>query len=185
MNKSILNNNFLRRPIVLIGMMGAGKTSVGRALAGLLSLPFLDSDSEIEAAAGCSVTEIFTRYGEAEFRRVEQQVIARLLDGSICVLSVGGGAFMDAQTRGIIKDKAFSVWLKVDQETLLNRVQRHGLRPLLAGRNPEEKLNKLLSERAPVYAQADLTVFCDDRPVSHNAHQIMLSIQGALGLQNR
>jgi shikimate kinase len=184
MNKSILEKFSPKRPIVLIGMMGAGKTSVGRALANLMSVPFFDSDAEIESAAGCSVAQIFSDYGEAEFRRMEREVTARLLERDSCLLSLGGGAFMDEQTRARIKQKAFSVWLRVEPEILLKRVLRHGNRPLLKGA-PKQKLEQLLSEREPIYAGADLVAFCDDRPVGENARQIMLAIQVALGSQTR
>jgi shikimate kinase len=183
MNKSNLKKNSVSRPIILIGMMGAGKTSVGRTLAKLLSLPFFDSDQEIEAAAGCSVAQIFSDSGEAEFRRRERQIVARLLENAPCLLSLGGGAFMDEETRTLVKKKAFSVWLKVDKQILLERVLRRNTRPLLMGDDPEKKLNQLLLERGPVYAEADLTVFCDDRPVPDNALRIMGALQAALESQ--
>ena len=185
MNKSKFENfsqNFLlTRPIVLIGMMGAGKTSVGRALAALLSLPYYDADAEIESAARCSVAQIFADYGETEFRRMERQVIARLLGSGICILSVGGGAFIDPETRARVKEQALSIWMKVDRELLLTRVLRHGDRPLLKGGDPKERLEKILNEREPIYAEADLTILCDDRPVAHNAQQIAEAVKEALG----
>ena len=171
MDKSKFEKSSLEKPVVLIGMMGAGKSSVGRALAELLSLPYNDSDAEIEAASQCSVAQIFSDYGEAEFRRMERQVIARLL-GHQCVLSLGGGAFTDPETRTRIKQQALSVWIQVDRELLIKRVLRHGNRPLLKGGDPKEKLEKILSEREPIYAEADLTVLCDDRPIKENAQQI-------------
>ena len=177
MSKSNPENFSLSRPLVLIGMMGAGKTSVGRALADLLDIPFFDADTEIEAAARCSVAQIFADYGEAEFRRMEQQVIARLLQGGMCVLSVGGGAFMNEQTRARIKELALSLWLKVDREILLKRVLRNGNRPLLKGDNPKEKFERILNEREPVYALADLTVLCDDRPVMQTAKRVHEALQ--------
>ena len=183
MNKSILKNNSPTRPVVLIGMMGAGKTSVGRALAGLMSVPFFDSDAEIEAAAGRRVADIFSDCGEAKFRRLEKYAIIRLLGGNACVLSVGGGAFMDEATRAVIKEKALSVWLKVDKEILLERVLRTDSRPFLNGENPKEKFETLLSEREPVYALADLTVCCDGVPIIENAQKIMDALQGALNSQ--
>jgi shikimate kinase len=179
MKRSILNTFSLTKPVVLIGMMGAGKTSVGRALADLLSVPFFDSDAEIEAAAGCSVAQIFADYGEDEFRRLERQVTIRLLGGDVCVLSLGGGAFVDDETRERVKKTAFSVWIKVDRDILLKRVAHHGHRPLLKGGSPKERLEKILAERESVYAEADLTVFCDDRPVLQNAYTIMTAIQDA------
>ncbi len=183
MNKSISENFSLTRPVVLIGMMGAGKTSVGRALAELFAVPFFDSDTEIEAAARCSVAQIFADYGEPEFRRMERLVIARLLTSGACVLSLGGGAFMDDQTRERIKKEAFSVWINVDRNILLERVLRRDTRPMLRGGDPQEKLAKILSEREPVYAEADIIVTCDDRPVFHNARQIRDAIQAAPAFQ--
>lgn len=173
MNKSNPEAFLFARPIVLIGMMGAGKTSIGRSLADKASLDYLDSDAEIEAAAGCSVADIFERYGESEFRRMERKVIERLLDGGACVLSLGGGAFIDEETRERVKAKALSIWIKVDREILLDRVTRHGDRPLLKGGDAKEKLWKILDAREPIYAQADLIVECDDSPVAHNAQRIL------------
>jgi len=179
MSKSIQKKDSLTRPVVLIGMMGAGKTSVGRALAALFSIPFFDADSEIEAAAGRSVAQIFTEHGEGEFRRLEAQVIARLLQNGVCVLSVGGGAFMNFEIRNRIKKEALSIWLKVDRDILLSRVLRHGDRPLLkssggasGGEEVRVKMARLLSEREPIYAQADLTVLCDDRPLAQTARRV-------------
>ena len=183
MNKSISEKNSLTRPLVLIGMMGAGKTSIGQALASLLDAPFFDSDAEIEASAGCTVSEIFTNYGESEFRRLERQVIARLIKSGPCVLSLGGGAFVDPETRERVKTNGLSVWIKVDRGILLERVQRHDTRPLLRGENPKEKLDRLLSEREPIYALADLTVVCDEGPIAQNANKIMAAIHSAQEFQ--
>jgi shikimate kinase len=173
----------LPRPVVLIGMMGAGKSSVGRALAKNLGTLFFDADAEIEAAAGCGVAQIFADYGELEFRRLERQVITRLLDSGPCVLSLGGGAFIDDQTRISIKKAALSVWLRVEHELLLQRVLRHGDRPMLKGGDPNERMKQLLAEREPVYAEADLTVLCDDRPVQQTAQRVREAIEGKLGAQ--
>ena len=181
MNKSELENFSLTRPVVLLGMMGAGKTSVGRALAESLSVVFYDADAEIEAAAGRSVSSIFADYGEAEFRRLERQVIARLLGGGACILSLGGGAFMDEEIREKITDTGFSVWLKVEHALLLERVLRHGDRPLLKTGDPREKMMRLLAEREPIYAQADLTVLCDDRPVAQTARRVREALANAMG----
>lgn len=180
MSKSISEKFTLTRPIVLIGMMGAGKSSVGKALAEHLAVPFFDADAEIEASAGCSVAQIFEDYGEPEFRRMERQVIARLLDNGACVLSPGGGAFMNDETRARIKKAAFSVWIKVDRDLLLRRVLRHNTRPLFKTGDPIEIMARLLADREPVYAQADLTVKCDDRPVTQNARLIKEAICTAL-----
>ncbi|MCC5999979.1 MAG: shikimate kinase [Pararhodobacter sp.] len=148
----------LQRTVVLVGMMGAGKTAVGRELARRLAVPFTDSDAEIEAAANQTITEIFARDGEPFFRRKEAQVIARLLEGRPGVLSVGGGAFLVPQTRQLIAARGVSVWLKVPLDLLWARVRRKTTRPLLQTRNPRATLARMLAERAPVYAQADLTI---------------------------
>ena len=148
----------LDKPVVLVGMMGSGKTAVGRRLATALGVPFRDADAEIEAAAGCSVNDIFSRYGESDFRAAESKIVMRLLDEPPHVLATGGGAFMDAGTRARIKARAISVWLKADIELLAERVARKGTRPLLKERNPREVLEKLMHERAPIYAEADITV---------------------------
>ncbi len=167
------------RPLVLVGMMGAGKTSVGQALAKILGVPFHDSDAEVEASAGQSVAQIFDSLGEAEFRKLEKQAVARLLEQGGNVLSLGGGAFVDAETRQKIKEMAFSVWLKVDPAILLERVMRHHHRPLLNDGNPKEKMERLLTDRAPFYALADLTFDCGNRSVAENARLIAEALQAA------
>ncbi|MCC0080765.1 MAG: shikimate kinase [Rhodobacter sp.] len=148
----------LKKTVVMVGMMGAGKSAVGKALAAELGVPFLDSDAEIERAANATIAEIFARDGEAFFRDKEAQVIARLLDGSPCVLSVGGGAFLRADTRERISRDGASVWLKADLETLWQRVRRKDSRPLLRTPDPRRTLAELMQAREPAYAQADLTV---------------------------
>ncbi len=149
----------IRRPsIVLVGLMGAGKTSVGRRLAPQLGLPFTDADDEIERAAGLSIADIFDLYGETAFRDGERRVIARLLDGGPMVLATGGGAFMDPRTRARIRERALSVWLRADLDTLVRRTGRRSDRPLLQGGDVRAKLAKLVSERYPVYAEADIVV---------------------------
>ncbi|MBK5926962.1 shikimate kinase [Rhodobaculum claviforme] len=148
----------LERSIVLIGMMGAGKTAVGGQLARLLQVPFLDSDEAIEAAANMTVAEIFARDGEAFFRRKEAQVLERLLSGPPCVLSTGGGAFLCARNRHVIAQRGVSVWLKVDLDLLWARVRQRTTRPLLRTANPRQTLADLLAARTPVYALADVTV---------------------------
>jgi shikimate kinase len=145
-------------------MMGAGKSSVGRRLAARLDVPFHDADSEIEQAAGCCITEIFDRFGEAAFREGERKVIARLLNEPAHVLATGGGAFIDEATRAAIRAKATSVWLKAPVELLLARVGRRETRPLLRDGNPREILQRLLAEREPIYATADLCIPCEDGP---------------------
>ena len=156
------------RSIVLVGMMGVGKSSIGRRLAVRLGIPFVDADAEIEKAAGMSIAEIFARHGEADFRSGEARVIARLLDGGPQVLATGGGAVMNANTRNAIRAKGVSVWLKADVDVLLRRInKRKNDRPLLQTADPEQTLRALLAEREPVYAQADLTVL--SREVAHDA----------------
>jgi shikimate kinase len=156
-----------RRSIVLIGMMGAGKSSIGRRLAGRLNVPFVDADAEIEKAASMPITEIFATHGEAYFRAGEARVIARLLENGPQVLATGGGAFMNPETRAAIRTKGISVWLKATFDILMRRIKRRADRPLLAGADAAETLNRLIAERYPVYAEADLTV--ESRDVPHDA----------------
>jgi shikimate kinase len=152
--------------IVLIGLMGAGKTAVGRRLAHRLDLPFIDADTEIEQAAGQSIKEIFAEHGEAYFREGERKVIARLLQGGPQVLATGGGAYMNAATRASIKAHGVSVWLRAELRVLLKRVHRRDHRPLLADGDPETVMKTLMAERNPIYAKADLVV--DSRDVPHD-----------------
>ena len=155
------------RSLVLIGMMGAGKSSIGRRLATRLALPFVDADAEIEKAASMTITEIFAAQGEDYFRAGEARVIARLLDGGPQVLATGGGAFMNPNTRTAVRAKGLSIWLKATTEILMRRIKRRADRPLLAAADPVETLNKLIAERYPVYAEADITV--ESRDVPHDA----------------
>jgi shikimate kinase len=151
----------LKKTVVMVGMMGAGKTAVGRAVAAKLSAPFLDSDAEIEAAANLSVPEIFERDGEAFFRKRETEVIARLLDTARGILSTGGGAFLAEANRKIISERGISVWLNADLELLWNRVKHKDTRPLLRTADPKATLTSLYSARVPFYRQADISVSCD------------------------
>lgn len=147
------------RTLVLVGMMGAGKTTVGRRLASRLNLPFRDADAEIELAAGRTVSELFQEYGEAHFREGERRVIRRLLEEEPPhVLATGGGAFVDPQTRMLIRERALSVWLKADLDVLMERVLRRSHRPLLKQGNPRAVMEQLMRERYPVYAEAHITV---------------------------
>ena len=156
------------RSIVLVGMMGVGKSSIGRRLAARLGVPFVDADSEIEKAAGMNIADIFTRHGEADFRSGEARVIARLLDGGPQVLATGGGAVMNADTRAAIKAKGVSIWLSAELDVLMRRInKRKNERPLLQTADPAATLRELLVAREPVYAQADLTV--QSREVPHDA----------------
>lgn len=148
----------LKKTVVMVGMMGAGKTAVGRELARRLHVPFIDSDAEIETAANLTIAEIFDRNGEGFFREKEAQVIARLLAGAPCVLSVGGGAFLNGQTRARINAEGVSVWLEVPLDLLWSRVRRKDTRPLLRTDDPRGTLERLAAEREPVYALADLRV---------------------------
>jgi shikimate kinase len=168
----------LNKIVVLVGMPGAGKTSVGRRLAAALGVPFRDADIEIEAAAGCTISDIFELFGEEQFRAGERKVLARLLRDSPHVLATGGGAFMDATTRAKIKEKAISVWLKADLNLLLERVTRKDHRPLLRTPDPRAAMEKLLREREAVYSQADITVMSDEGPHETVVKRILAALQG-------
>jgi shikimate kinase len=159
--------------------MGVGKSTVGRKLADSLNSPFVDSDEEIEKAAGLSVQEIFERLGEPEFRRGERRVIERLLNGPPIVLATGGGAFMDPSTRALMKDKATTVWLRADLDVIWKRVSRRDTRPLLKRDDPKKVLAELEAVRAPVYAEADIVVDSGDGP----ATEAVKAIRRALGFQ--
>lgn len=150
--------------MVLVGLMGVGKTTVGRRLARVLGLPFKDADAEIELAAGRSVADIFADRGEIEFRSGERRVIQRLLNGRPLVLATGGGAFMDPRTRELIRSRAVSVWLRAELDVLVRRCSRRNTRPLLQSGDPRETLERLARERYPVYAEADLTVETSESP---------------------
>jgi shikimate kinase len=145
-------------PIVLVGLPGVGKSTVGRRLARRLGLPFVDSDAEIERAADRSIPEIFDRFGEADFRDGERRVLRRLIDGEPKVIATGGGAFMDSETRSLILERCVAVWLEADVATLAERVARRGHRPLLAGTDPRALLSELAAARGAVYAEAHLRV---------------------------
>jgi shikimate kinase len=163
----------LKRTVALVGMMGAGKSAVGKRLAAKLGVPFRDADEEIETAAGCAVSEIFERFGEPAFRDGERKVIARLLGEAPHVLATGGGAFINDETRARIKTDAMSVWLRVPLDMLVERVGRRDTRPLLRNGNPREILEKLLKEREPIYAQADLIIDSEDGPHTSAVERIL------------
>lgn len=154
----------LRRPIVLVGLMGAGKSCVGRRLAARLGVAFTDADAEFETAAGCTISEFFARYGEPAFREGERKVIARLMEGPPCVLATGGGAFVDPDTRARIKEGAISVWIRADLDLLVKRTAGRDHRPLLKTGDPREILSRLMDARYPIYAEADITVDTTDEP---------------------
>ena len=150
------------RNLILVGLMGAGKSSVGRLVAHQLGVPFIDSDIEIERVSRMTITELFAAYGEEEFRALEARVMKRLLKGGPRVVSTGGGAFINARTRKHIKKGGLSVWLKADLEVLWERVNKRDTRPLLKTENPKQTLENLMNARYPVYAEADLTVLSRD-----------------------
>lgn len=165
------------RTIALVGLMGVGKSTIGRKLAQSLELPFRDADHEIELAAGRSIPEIFAERGEAEFRAGERRVIGRLLlQEPRHVLATGGGAFMDPQTRAVMKQKAVTVWLKADLEVLVRRVGRKTTRPLLIDKDPRKVLQELMDKRYPVYAEADIVIMTDDRPAAAAVEAIMAAL---------
>src|SRR6202035_1223065 len=168
------------RSVVLVGMMGAGKSTIGRRLSARLRLPFLDADIEIEAAAGMSIPDIFETRGEADFRDGEARVIARLLDGGPCVLATGGGAFMREETRNRIRDKAVSIWLKADVDIIMKRVKRRADRPLLQTEDPEATAGRLMREREPVYQRADLTIWSRDVPHEKIVDECIEALYGRL-----
>jgi shikimate kinase len=161
------------RPIVLVGLMGSGKSTVGRRLAQRLGMRFVDADDEIERAADMTIAEIFARFGEEHFRDGERRVIARLLTGKPLVLATGGGAFMNEETRALIKDASLSIWLDADIPTLVERVARRNHRPLLKGRDPGEVLRDLAAVRNPVYAEAHIRVSSASSPHEHTVRAIM------------
>ena len=157
----------------MVGLMGAGKSSIGRRLA----LPFRDADAEIEAAAGMTIAEIFERDGEAAFRAGERKVIARLLGDPTHVLATGGGAFMDASTRALLRARTISIWLRADIELMLARVGRRSNRPLLKGGEPRAVLERLVAQRYPIYAEADITVDSIDGPPEATLERVLAALQ--------
>ena len=171
------------RSIVLVGMMGVGKSSIGRRLAARLNIPFVDADTEIEKAAGMSIPDIFARHGEADFRSGEARVIARLLDGGPQVLATGGGAVMNADTRAAIKTKGVSVWLSAEFDVLMRRIsKRKNDRPMLATADPAATLRELLAVREPIYAQADITVQSREGPHDAIVSEILTALAAFLNV---
>ena len=170
-----------RRTIALVGLMGVGKSSVGRRLASALGLPFRDADAEVEAAAGRSISEIFENLGESAFRDGERRVITRLLDGPPHVLATGGGAFMNPETRALIKERAISIWLKADLDVLARRVGRKDSRPLIAGKDPLDVLKAQAEARYPAYAEADITVETGDAAHHITVGQVIEALTNHLG----
>ena len=173
------NASLSNRPIVMVGLMGAGKTSIGRALARRLKIPYVDSDKEIEAAAGCSVVDIFAMYGEAEFRRVEHRVMQRLLDTPPLrkVISTGEGAFITPAVREMVLKRAITIWLKADLELLVKRTNSRDTRPQLLHTDSRKILAQLIKERYDIYALADITVETKDESLRRTLDKVMDAIQ--------
>ncbi|MGN6817251.1 MAG: shikimate kinase [Sphingomonas sp.] len=164
------------KPIVLVGLMGVGKSTVGRRLAARLHLPFADADAEIEEAAGMSVSEIFEKFGEPYFRDGERRVIARLVDGTPKVIATGGGAFINDETRALILDQAIAIWLDAPTHVLAERVRRRDTRPLLRNRNPRDVLDELATVRNPIYAQAPIRIASDQAPHESAVNAILKAL---------
>ena len=167
----------LPRTVALVGLMGAGKSAIGKRLALRLGLPFVDADDEIERAAGCSIAEFFERHGEAAFRAGERRVIARLLTDPIHVLSTGGGAYVDPDTRALMRGKALTVWLRAELEVLYDRVRKRSHRPLLRQGDPREILAGLMSKRHPIYAEADIIVESTAQPVDRTTDEVIAAVR--------
>ncbi len=171
------------RSVVLVGMMGVGKSSIGRRLAGRLGIAFVDADTEIEKAAGMSISDIFARHGEADFRSGEARVIARLLDSGPQVLATGGGAFMNEGTRAAIKSKGISIWLSAEFEVLMRRIaKRRNERPMLQTEDPAETLRQLLKVRNPIYALTDLTIQSREGPHETIVGEIVAALAALLNV---
>jgi shikimate kinase len=168
----------IEKSIILVGMMGVGKSSIGKRLAERLKTGFVDADDEIELAANCSISEIFERYGEAHFRDGERRVIARLMQGEPKVIATGGGAFINAETRELILRDGISIWLQADIDVLVERVSRRNNRPLLKGKDPKKVLEALGKERDPIYALAKIHIYSDGSPHSKTVDQILEAIAG-------
>lgn len=168
------------KTLVLVGLMGAGKTSVGRKLAQTLQLPFADSDHEIESVSRMTVPELFEAYGEAEFRALEQRVVTRLIADGPAVIGTGGGAFMNADTRAAIRANGISIWLKADLDTLMDRVARRQNRPLLKNSDPRAVMRKLMEDRYPVYGEADVTIVSRDARHGTIAAEIIEAVDARL-----
>ena len=171
----------LEKTLVLVGMMGAGKSAIGQRLAGSLGIEFFDADEEIESAAGCSIPDIFEYHGEQFFREGERRVILRLLKGPIKVVATGGGAFMHDETRAEIKERAHSIWLRADIDTLWRRVSRRSNRPMLHTTNPKKTLQDLIEKRYPVYGEADITVESTDGPRQQTVDRVINAVNEFLG----
>jgi shikimate kinase len=167
----------LPRTVALVGLMGAGKSAIGKRLAARLGLPFVDADNEIERAAGCSIAEFFERHGEAAFRAGERRVIARLLDDPVHILSTGGGAFIDSETRALMRGKALTVWLRAELNVLYDRVKKRSHRPLLRQGDAREILAGLMTNRHPIYAEADIIVDSTAQPVDRTTDEVIAAVR--------
>ncbi len=175
----------LPKPLVLVGLMGAGKSAVGRRVAARLNVPFIDADNEIEAAAGCSIEEIFARHGEAAFRDGERRVVARLLETEpVHVLATGGGAFLDPATRALVGEKAISVWLRAELDVLFERVSRRSHRPLLKTADPKGTMAELITLRYPIYAEADIIVDSGDGPIGIMVDRVIAAVTAYLSKES-
>jgi shikimate kinase len=170
--------------VALVGLMGAGKSAIGRRLAHRLGLPFVDADDEIERAAGCTISEFFERFGETEFRNGERRVISRLLEGPPHVLSTGGGAYIDAATRALMRERALTVWLRADLDVLYDRIKKRSHRPLLRQGDPREILGRLMEQRYPIYAEADLVVESTAQPPDRTTEQVIEALRRHLTPQS-
>ena len=173
------------RSVVLVGLMGAGKTCIGKRLAERLDLPFVDADQEIEKAAGCSIADIFEAHGEQAFRDGERRVIARLLDGPPQVLATGGGAYMDPETRRAVRERGLAVWLRADLDLLVKRTAKRSHRPLLNNGDPRQILKDLMDKRYPVYAEADLVVDSRDGPPEETVKRALAAVKAYLQTHRR
>ena len=181
------SEEFIDRPVVMVGLMGAGKTSVGRALARRLGIPFVDTDKEIEAAAGCSVVDIFSMYGEEEFRRVERRVIERVLDTppALKVISTGEGAFITPAIRQMVLDRALSIWLKADLDLLVKRTNSRDTRPQLLNTDSRKILQQLINDRYSIYALADITVETNDENLRKTLFKVLRAIEDYSNKQDK
>jgi shikimate kinase len=176
-------NERLDRPIVLVGLMGAGKSTVGKRLAASLGVPFVDTDAEIESAAGLTAAEIFELYGEADFRDGERRVVARLIDGERKVIATGGGAFVDPRTRALLNEQAITVWLDAPVEVLVERTARRDTRPLLRTADPRQTLKELAEQRRPAYAEAHIRIRTGNGAHSEVVDRILRELEKVVPLE--
>ena len=183
--KNLPIKNIIDRPITLIGIMGAGKTTLGKRLARQLNLEFFDSDIEIEDFAGCTIKTIFERQGEQAFRKIEQKVLAQLLSGSNRVIATGGGAFINPDTRLLIKEKTISIWLKTSLNLAMSRVEGRDKRPLLNNVDIRKKLDQIINQRNPIYAEADITIDSENIPHDQMLNRLLYALAEYSGTQSQ